>query len=117
MAVGMVNSMNNLRDASPTVIRAGERIATTAEALKDKNAKRYFHMIPGAKFMMPDGLEIQFLGGQFVTADPAIIAELNKIANKPTSLVFTQQEAVGAATALQKQAAADAADTAGTIKQ
>ena len=57
-------------------------------------------MVRGAKFMMPDGLEVQFLGGQFVTADPEIIAELDKIANRPASMVYTKAEVVAEVQAL-----------------
>lgn len=110
MATGMVSSASVLQN---TVIRAGEKIATTPEALKSKNGKTYRHMAPGAKFVMPDGLEIVFMGGQFTTDDPSIIAELDKVANKPATMIYTQAEAVQAVAVLQKQAAADAADTAG----
>lgn len=110
MATGMVSSAAALQN---TVIRAGEKVATTPEALKSKNGKTFYHMAPGAKFVMPDGLEIVFMGGQFTTEDPAIIAELNKIADKPATMVYTKTEAVQAAAQLQNQAAADAADTAG----
>jgi hypothetical protein len=73
-------------------------------------------MIPGANFIMPDGLEIKFLGGQFVTEDPDVIEELSKVADKPTSMIFTKTLAVEAAKELQKRSADDAADTAGTLK-
>jgi hypothetical protein len=70
-------------------------------------------MIPGARFIMPDGLEIQFLGGQFTTADPEVIAELDKVANKSTSMIFTDKAAAALVQATEKKAAADASDTAG----
>ena len=110
MATGMVSSASVQQ--SPT-IRSGEKLATTPAALKSKNGKTYHHMAPGAKFVMPDGLELIFMGGQFTTDDPAIIAELDKVANKPAPMIYTQTEAVQAVAALQNQAAADAADTAG----
>lgn len=106
MATGMVSSAHNL--GSAPVLRTGERVATTQTALASKNAKTFHHMIPGAKFVMPDGLEIVFLGGRFTTEDPEIIAELSKIADKSTSLVYTQSAAKDAVAALQAKAAADA---------
>ncbi len=110
MATGMVSSASVQQN---TVIRAGEKIATTPEALKSKNGKTFYHMAPGAKFVMPDGLEIVFMGGQFTTEDPSIIAELNKVADKSATMIYTKNEAVQAVAALQNQAAADAANTAG----
>lgn len=110
--MGMVNSqsMNQVE-----VLRSGESVSTSVEALKDPNAKTYYHMVPGARFCMPDGLEVRFLGGQFTTADPAIIAELDKIANKHTSMVYTNKVTVAAITAELNAAAADAAETAGKL--
>jgi pyridoxal/pyridoxine/pyridoxamine kinase len=112
MAVGMVSSANNLQN-SP-VLRAGEKVASTPQALKDPKARTYKHMVPGARFVMPDGLEVQFLGGQFVTTDPDIIAQLEAVANKSSSMIYTDSGAVESMKAPAKQAAADAADTAGT---
>jgi hypothetical protein len=109
MAVGMVSSQTN---AQP-VIRAGERLASTQQAIADKNAKIYKHMVPGAKFVMPDGLELVFMGGRFVTSDPELIAELDKVANKVTSMIFTEDGAAQAVKTAQGKAASDAADTAG----
>jgi hypothetical protein len=109
MATGMVSSAHNLQSAPAPVIRAGERIATAAAALKDKNARAYHHMVPGAKFVMPDGLEIVFMGGHFITADPDIIAELDRVADKPASMIYTRKESVAAAETLQQQSAAEAA--------
>ena len=74
-------------------------------------------MIPRANFIMPDGLELKFLGGQFVTEDPEVIEELGKVADKPTSMIFTKTLAVEAAKELQRRSADDAADTAGTLKE
>lgn len=110
MATGMVSSASVQQNA-PT-LRSGEKLASTPAAIADKNSKHYHHMVPGAKFVMPDGLEVIFMGGQFITADPEIIAELDKIANKPTSMIYTKTEAVQAVAMMQNQAAADAADTA-----
>ena len=77
--------------------------------MKSTPVKTYHHIVRGAKFMMPDGLEVQFLGGSFTTADPEIIAELDKVANRPASMVYTKAEVVQEVAALTAKAAADAA--------
>jgi len=115
MAVGAVSSASTQQNAQ--VIRAGEKVATSPQALKDPKAKTYKHMVSGARFVMPDGLEIQFLGGQFSTADPAIIAELDAVANKSASMIYTDMAVVEAIKSQSKQAAADAADTAGKTSE
>lgn len=110
MATGALSSRNQLTTAdAPTVLRSGEKQASTPEALKDPKAKVFYHHIPGAKFIMPDGLELQFLAGRLVTTDPVIIAELDKIANKSTSLISTSQAAQAATTTAENQVAAEAA--------
>lgn len=112
MAVGSVSSSSVQQKA--TVIRAGEQLATTPQALKSGKGKTYYHMAQGARFVMPDGLEIIFMGGRFTTDNDEIIAELDRVANKPTSMIYTQQDAlVAAAATLTQQVAKDAADTAG----
>lgn len=94
-------------------IRSGETAPQASpQVIKSQPVKTYHHMVRGAKFMMPDGLEVQFLGGQFVTADPAIIAELDAVANKPASMIYTKAEVVEAVKALTAQAAADAVQVA-----
>jgi len=115
MATGMVSSAHTLSTATaaPTSLRSGEKVATSPQALKAAGAKTYRHMVPGARFVMPDGLEVQFLGGQFTTTDKEIIAELDKIANRNTSMIFTDPENAKAALATVQRAADDAADTAG----
>lgn len=94
--------------AAGTILRSGEAAQSSLAAIKDKSAKTYHHMVKGAKFFMPNGLAIEFLGGQFVTTDPEIIAELDAVANKPASMIYTRKEAVDAAEALVKTAAEDA---------
>lgn len=90
-------------------IRTGETAPQApVAAMKDKSTKTYHHMFPGARFVMPDGLEVRFMGGQFVTNDPLIIAELDAVANKPASMISTKPEAVEAVKALTAAAAADA---------
>jgi pyridoxal/pyridoxine/pyridoxamine kinase len=97
------------------IIRAGETAPqATVATLQSKTAKTFHHMVPGAKFVMPDGLEVQFLGGQFVTTDPAIIAELSAVADKPASMIFTKSTVVEEVKELQKVAAADAVQKTAT---
>lgn len=116
MATGVVNSQALKTPAgTPAVLRSGERQASTAEALKNPNSKTYFHRIAGAKFIMPDGLELQFLGGRFVTDTPEIISELDKVANKISSMIFTEQASIASATAQDAAIAKEASDTAGTL--
>jgi len=92
-----------------TSIRTGETAPQAPlAALKDKTTKTYHHMFPGARFVMPDGLEVRFMGGQFMTNDPEIIAQLDMVANKPASMIYTKQETVTAIAALTKAAATDA---------
>lgn len=119
MAVGMTNSasVQNPAVEKRQVLRSGEVVASSMQALKNPNARVFHHMIPGANFIMPDGLELKFLGGQFVTDDPDVIAELEKVADRPTSMIFTKTLAVEAAKELQKRSADDAANTAGTLKE
>lgn len=119
MATGPVSSTATqtapAAQTAPTVqtpLRSGETITTTAAALKSATSKTYYHMANGARFIMPDGLEVVFLGGVFTTADPEIIRELDKIANRPTSMIYTQQAAVQQAAELANKTVGD--DAAGT---
>lgn len=90
-------------------IRIGEKAPTAnLAALQNKSAKTFHHAVPGAKFIMPDGLEIIFMGGVFVTSDPAIIQELEAISDRPTSQIYTSKSVVTAIAAEQKAAASDA---------
>ena len=92
-----------------TALRTGETAPQAPlTALKDKGTKTYHHMTPGARFVMPDGLEIRFMGGQFVTNDPGLITELEKVVNKPASQIYTKQEVVASIVATAKAAALDA---------
>lgn len=116
MSTGMVSSASALQNLKEkTVIRAGEKVSTSQEAVKNPNAKTYYHSAKGARFIMPDGLEIHFMGGQFTTADSAIIAELDLVANKPASMIYTKQENAEAIKQQIKSAAQDAAFTAGSL--
>lgn len=95
--------------SSPTVIRAGESAPqANLDTLKNKDSKTFYHMVPGASFIMPDGLQITFLGGQFVTADKEIIRELSAIADKPASMVYTRKESAEAVVKMAETAAKDA---------
>lgn len=110
MATGTVNSSMTLNN-----LRSGERAASSPAALRDPKAKVYHHMVPGAKFVMPDGLELIFLGGQYATTDAEQIAELDKIADRSTSMIYTKREVAAAVSAQADSAAAAASDTAGTV--
>jgi hypothetical protein len=114
MAVGAVSSSQTQSAPKGTVLRVGTQLATTPEALKSGKGKTYYHMAAGARFIMPDGLELVFMGGQLTTDDPAIIAELDAVANRATSMIYTQQENLQAVAQSQaKKVADEAADTAG----
>ena len=102
---------------STQTIRSGETAPQASpDVIKSKPVKSYYHMVRGAKFIMPDGLEVQFLGGVFTTADTGIMTELDKIANRPASMVYTKAEVVEAVNALTAQAAADAVQTQAASK-
>lgn len=112
MATGTLNSQSTVNQPGKTAVagdpgavplRSGEAMATTQAALADKNSKTYHHMVAGAQFVMPDGLSVLFLGGQLTTNDPAIVKELDKVADKPTSQIYTakaNQAVVKAATSV-----------------
>lgn len=61
---------------------------------------KFFHRIAGAKFWMPDGKEISFAGGEFDTSllhesvRGAVELELQKVANVPSSMIFTTETPV-----------------------
>lgn len=73
--------------------------------------KVYHHRIPGACFYMPNGNSLRFSSadGSFETTDPVIQGELDKIADTPTSMIYTRQEV---ATAEEHIVAAEIARTA-----
>lgn len=120
MATGMVNSQHTQTApaapaAPPQVLRSGEQLHSDLASLKSPDSKTYYHRVPGAKTHMPDGLEIQFLGGVFVTSDPEIKAMLDKIADSPTSQVYTKAEVREKLEAADKMISDDAAKSAGTL--
>ena len=94
MATGVVTSQSLPKTSTQpqAVIRTGEKIVTSGDALAAKGAKTYYHSAHGAQFIMPDGLAVVFMGGRFTTADPAIIAELDKVANKAASFITTKED-------------------------
>lgn len=114
----VINSQNAVKEATPQVqqppqtptLRSGETVATSLEGAKD--GKVYYHRIPNAKFIMPNGLEVMFLAGQFRTSDPELMAELDKVVDRPSSMIYTKSEAMVAAAQLAAQAAAEAAENA-----
>lgn len=53
--------------------------------------KIYYHRVPGARFIMPGGAIVEFMGGQLSTEDSAVQAELDKVANIPASMIYTQE--------------------------
>lgn len=60
---------------------------------------KFFHRIAGAKFIMPDGRELSFVGGKIDTDQiedqelrTAVESELKKVANNPTSQVYTVEK-------------------------
>lgn len=122
MATGPISSVQTPRAApapAPTqqgpVLRSGEQTSSTIEALENPNSRRYLTNVPGSQFIMPDGLALKFLGGVYVTDNPTEIAELDKIANRPGSIITTTVQAKVAEAALQQQAA-DGAKTDGEGK-
>lgn len=120
MTTGMVSSQHTQTVPTstpplPQVLRSGEQVHSDLTALKSPDSKTYYHRVPGAKTHMPDGLEIQFLGGMFVTSDPEIKAMLDKIADSPTSQVYTKAEVKLKLEAADKMISDDAAKSAGTL--
>jgi len=88
----MVNTSNAVSTTqTPGVLRTGEKVATALSSLQSKDAKTFYHQIHGARFIMPDGLELVFLGGQFTTDEPSIISELSKVADRGTSMIYSRK--------------------------
>lgn len=101
------------KSTAPEVLRSGEKVATSAEALADPSARTFYAIVHNSNFVMPNGLVLQFLGGRYVTNNPDEIRELSAIANKPASLIYTKTEAKEADEALAKQAAAESVSSDG----
>lgn len=97
MATGMLNTANAIKQQAPqlqqqdAVLRSGEKTAMLVTGGNAAKVKTFYHQIPGARFIMPDGLELTFMGGQFSTDDEACINELNKVADRGTSMIYTRK--------------------------
>ncbi len=113
MATGMVNTaaMQQNKPAAQTqqapVLRSGEKTAMEIAGTDKSKVKTYYHQLPGARFIMPDGLELTFMGGMFATDHEEIIAELEKVADRPASMIT--RRAPGSLAALVAQNAEAAA--------
>ena len=90
----MQSSANYQREAG--VLQSGVSYQSDLDptVLKDETTKIYEHQVKGAKIFMPDGAELVFQGGLFITRNPDIIRELDKIANKQGTMVTTNKEAL-----------------------
>ena len=97
--------------SNPSVLHAGTQLVSSKAAIASKTSKTYYHLIPGAKFILPTGLEIVFLGGVYITDDPAQIAELNAVVNVPGSMVHDNPDSI-AAQVFDRAAALAAAEAA-----
>ena len=111
MAVGTVSSQQTTAAAAkqPT-LAVGVQVASSLAGVQ--SGKTYYHRVPGARTHLPDGREIVFLGGMFSTTDPDIIAELDRVADQTTSMIFTAKTGVENTKAAEDKVAADAGNTA-----
>jgi hypothetical protein len=99
-------------EKSQTVITSDSLVTSSLDAVK--NGKTFYHRVAGARTNLPDGREIRFLGGMFITDDPEIISELNKVCDRPASGIFSRPVGVVNMQAAENQLAREAGDTAGT---
>ena len=104
----MLNSSNYVREEG--VLNSGEIIA--AEVKVVEGSKIYYCTVPNSITHMPDGAQITFTGGQYMTSNPDIIAFLDKIADRPTTPVYTKKDQFSAQLA---NAGEDAAMRSGDI--
>ena len=102
----MLNSSNYMREAGVLQSGVSYQSDLTADILKDPSTKIYEHQVKGAKVFMPDGAELVFAGGLFITQNPDIIRELDKIANRQGTMVTTNKAAL-VRLQMEFQAAAD----------
>lgn len=78
---------------------SSEELARRAK-MKLLGEKVYYHRTPGAKFYMFKGEEIAFAGGKLELSSipesrrEEVAAELDKIADVPTSHIYTKQQVV-----------------------
>lgn len=84
----MLNSQNYVKDVG--VIRSGEVIASDVN-LKDPDVKTFYHQVAGACTFLPDGSQLTFVGGQYSTKNPDILAHLNAIVDKQGTLVYSRK--------------------------
>lgn len=84
----MLNSSNYVREEG--VLNSGEIIA--AETKVVPGSKVYYSTVPNSITHMPDGAQITFTGGQYMTSNKDIIAFLDKIADRPTTPIFTKKD-------------------------
>lgn len=114
MATGMVNTaalQQNKPAQQPAeqapVLRSGEKTAMEIAGTDKSKVKTYYHQLPGARFIMPDGLELTFMGGMFATDHPEIISELEKVADRPASMITRRAPGALADMVAKEAAAAD----------
>ena len=90
----MLSSQNYVREQG--VLRSGEIFASDVDPsiLADSATKVYKHSAVGARFFMPDGASLIFLGGVFITNNPDLIKELDKVADKPGTQITTDKIAL-----------------------
>lgn len=113
-ATGMANTANmsaiamtptaaqhakNVDEVNAAILKSSVPLDT--EPAKDPNVKSYYHRFPGAGTNLADGTAITFnayrlpngqLVGVFRTSDPAAIAHLDAIVDKPGTQVFSRIE-------------------------
>lgn len=85
----MLNSANYTRDDG--VLNVGETIDAEVD-MSVPGMKVYYCSIANSVTHMPDGSTICFRGGQFATSNKDIQAFLDKIADKPTTPIYTKQD-------------------------
>ena len=114
MATGMVNTAAMQQNKPATqpaaqapVLRSGEKTAMEIAGTDKSKVKTYYHQLPGARFIMPDGLELTFMGGMFATDHEEIIAELEKVADRPASMITRRAPGSLAALVAQNAEAAE----------
>ena len=83
----MLNSSNYT--LSESTLQSGVQLAPDLD-LSDPEVKVYYHQVKGARTHLPDGMEINFLGGMYATKHPDVKEFLDKIADKRGSMVFTK---------------------------
>jgi hypothetical protein len=74
----------------------GQSAAQTVVQPFELEGKTYYHQIPGSRFhymIAPSAVaELMFIGGKVTTSDPMAIAELDKVANKNGSGIYTDSD-------------------------